>query len=318
MHPQEHPLRWQHGCVREGVGVESSLRRVAGRFAERAVEDFFAGSERREFVIDAASSVEFAAKGLIARHAAPKLYDVKDSPPLSDDELYVIAPDRYPDRERPGVDQWTSAFNGLLRRTMIAGRDAAARAAKLAMTHDHMVVDVAAANRLFDARNAAIHIGDIDESEMNRLAKDFLKAFTGLSAALYAPGVMLFGNLATIANPKHMKVDRSPKVDAHVQVVLAYRRFHFGVARPPRRSALAVAGDTTRCPACDQRAHVTIQQPHDVLQHRVSLRERSKPAETLDCLYCGLTVYGHDQIAYAQHEFPGFQDVLFDPLDGYR
>lgn len=304
--------------MREGVGVESSLRWVAGRFAERAVEDFFAGSARREFVIDAASAVEFAAKGVVARHDASKLHDVKDAPPLSDDERYVVAPGRYSDHDRPGVDRWASALEGLLDRATIAGRDAAASAARLARTHNQLTVDVAAATRLFDARNRAVHIGDIDESQMDRHARDFLKAFTALGAALNAPGGTLFGNLAVIADPRHMKVDRTPKVDTRVQVALAYRRFHYGVVSPARRSALAVAGDTTRCPACGQRAHITVQQPHGVPQHRVSAWERGEPADTLDCLYCGLTLYGQSQISYAQRQFPGSQVESFDPLGYYQ
>jgi hypothetical protein len=153
---------------------------------------------------------------------------------------------------------------------------------------------------------------------MNRHAEDFLKSFAALSFALYAPGGALFGNLARIADLKHMKVDRSPQVDARVQVALAYRRFQYGVIAPLRRSALAVAGDTTLCPACRQRAHVTIQQPHEVPQHRVAPRERGKRVRTLDCLYCGLILYGQDQIVYAQQEFPGSQDVPFDPLNEYH
>jgi hypothetical protein len=303
--------------VREGVGIESSLRWVAGRFAERAVEDFFASSARREFLINAAASVEFAAKGVIARHDVPALYVVKDAPPLSDDERYVLTPGSYPDSDRPSTERWASILDGLLDRPTISGKDAAAVAAKLALVHDQIPVDVAAATRLFNARNRAAHVGDIDEARLDRHAKDFLKSFSALSAALQAPGLTLFGDLVPIANQRHMRAVRSPKVETQVQVVLARRRFRSGAVLPARRSTLRVAGDTTRCPACDQDAHVTTQPPHDVPLQRLPPREHGKPVDTLDCLYCGLTLYGRSQITLSQREFPAAHNQFFDPLDHY-
>jgi hypothetical protein len=86
---------------------------------------------------------------------------------------------------------------------------------------------------------------------------------------------------------------------------------------PARRSTLRVAGDTIHCPACAQDAHVTTQPPHDVPLQRLPPREHGKPVDTLDCLYCGLTLYGRSQIAFSQREFPAVHDQFFDPLDHY-
>lgn len=276
---------------------------MAARFAQRAVSDFFAGSARREFLIDAATAVEFMAKAVIAQHDPVALF-TSGSSPLSKDELALLDPP--PDHERtPDVDaDREAALASVLARQTLRGREAVQVAASLAAKDNDIIVDVSAARRLFDARNRAIHIGDVDEPQIDGHAKDFLRVFEALTTAAHEIPQVMFGDLYSIADQRHMAVGRSPSVDVRVQVTLAKNRFHYGVVSPARRSRLPVAGDTISCPACRCQAHVTDQPPQSAPPERITGAEFDSTSRTLDCLFCGLTLYGQRQITRAQREFP--------------
>jgi len=282
--------------VREGVGIESSLRWVSARFAQRALTDFFDGGQQREFVIDAAAAAEFTAKTIVARHDVTALFD-PDHRNFSPAQLHLLDPHDNAGILVHGSPERIKALDGLVASITITGLDAARAARSLA----DIEVDLAAASRLFDARNAAIHLGDLDESHADRIARDFLSVVNALWAGVGFNDRALWGDLRSIATPKHLRSSRTPVQDAEVRVARA-RRDHFSsVISANRRGRLPLADADTRCPACNSPAFTTMQPVGTAPERCIPPTRREQPVEVLDCLVCGLVLYGTKQIEWATH-----------------
>lgn len=290
--------------MREGVGIQSSLQWVAARFAQRAVEYFYESSAHREFVIDAAATVEFAAKAVIARHQVTVLFDVKGQPSLSSDQLFVLDP-AGSNQARPSAPAWDEALDRLVEMETVSLTDAVGRADDFG----DLDVDRSAAKRLVVARNRAIHIGDIDQATTDRLGSDFLTVCTSLWEGLSEPLYILWGDLEPIANSQHMRSDRGAKQEAQVRVVLARRHWYsFGAVGGVYRSHLQVTGDTVPCPACQNPAHISFRPTSAAPPECLHQTELDKPVETLECLFCGLTLFGARQIQLAIPDYAGGQE----------
>ncbi|MDP1793669.1 MAG: hypothetical protein Q8K63_05980 [Acidimicrobiales bacterium] len=288
--------------MREGVGVENSLRWVAARFAQRAVEDFFEGSQHREFVIDATTAIEFLAKAIVARHDVTRLYELDDGEELTTAQCLVLNPALGPDSERPvGIDR-EEALIWLAQQGQTIN---ASKAVKLAT--NSVTIDVAAADRSINARNAAVHIGDIDAAQVDRLAGDFIKVSMQLWAGLSHHESELWGDLSPIAHPNYMKSDRTPVRDAEVRVVRARRAFYGSGLTGNRRSRLTAGVGDTRCPSCHGRAVVTTQPVGSAPERCIPPSQRELPVEVLDCLICGLVLFGRRQIDWASRSYPASQ-----------
>jgi hypothetical protein len=107
--------------------VENSLRWVAARFAQRAVEDFFEARQHREFVIDATMAIEFLAKAVVARDDVTNLYKLDKGQELTTAQRLVLNPALGPASEQPvGTDRdealaWDLSGGGVHDADVVAG-----------------------------------------------------------------------------------------------------------------------------------------------------------------------------------------------------
>lgn len=300
--------------MREGVGVENSLRWVAARFAQRAVGDFFEGSQDREFVIDAAMAVEFAAKSVVCRHDVTDLYELVDGAELTPAQRLVLNPRLGADCDRPIGSVRDDAMAWLLEEgKTISAAEAVRKSRK------RLEVDVSAADRLIEARNAAVHLGDVDARQMDKLARDFVKVIRQLWTGLEHNVTEVWGDLVSIADAKYMKSDRTPVSDAEVRVVRARRAFFSAGLSGNRRSRLPFVDNPVHCPACGQGGAILTTQPvGSAPEVCLPLRLRDLPVEVLDCPVCGLALFGTKQITWAAHAYPQTRAEPWQPSDHYR
>jgi hypothetical protein len=299
--------------MREGVGVEASLCWVAARFAQRAVEDFFEGSQHREFVIDAAAAVEFAAKAVVARHDVNELYELRKGTELTDAQRLVLNPSLGPDDARPIGEAREAAMQWLLQNgRTISGTKA------LTLASRRTSIDAKATANLFKARNAAVHLGDIDSLALDGLAHDFLHGCVGLWAGLPRNESDLWGDLAPIADVKFMTSDRTPEDDAKVRVIRSRRHWHASGISANRRSRLDFAEANEQCPSCHQAALVSTQPMGSAPELCVPEHQRQSPVDVLDCPSCGLTLFGTTQIDWARRAYPPHVSQPWNPIDAYR
>lgn len=281
--------------MREGVGVQQSLAWVAARFAQRAVEDFFDGGQHREFVIDSLSAIEFAAKAVVASNDVNDLFSLDEDVKLTEAQRMVLDPKLSTDKDRPVGEARAEAMNWLLHKGItISAAEAVRKAGK------SLVIDIAAADRLIKARNAAAHLGDIDVRDVDKLARDFLKVCIQLWAGLNHSEDELWGDLAPIADLNYMKETRTPERDAEVRVVRSKRAFHGLGLSGNRRSGLTFADASVRCPACGQKAIITTQPVGSAPPRCIPLGSRELRVEVLDCPVCGLILFGVKQIKWAE------------------
>ena len=300
--------------MREGVGVENSLRWVAARFAQRAVEDFFEGSQDREFVIDAATAVEFTAKCVVSRHDVTDLYELIDEAELTPAQRLVLNPRLGTDGDRPIGSVRDDAMAWLLQEgKTISAAEAVRKARK------RLEVDVSAGDRLIEARNAAVHLGDVDPRQRDKLARDFIKVIQQLWTGLEHNVTELWGDFASIADAKHMKSDRTPVSDAEVRVVRARRAFFSSGLSGNRRSRLPFVNNPVHCPACGQGSAIVTTQPVGSAPEACLPRSlRDLPVEVLDCPVCGLALFGTKQITWAEHAYPRTRSEPWRPSDHDR
>ena len=299
--------------MREGVGVEASLCWVTARFGQRAVTDYFDGGQHREFVIDAAAAVEFAAKAVVARHDADGLYELDDGAELTRAQRLVLNPALGPDKDRPiGSDREDALIWLLQEGKTISASDA------VKLAGSRTAVDVSAANRLIQARNSAVHLGDVDSAKVDKIARDFLRVIGQLWIALNRNDTELWGDLVAIAAVNYLKADRTPVRDAEVRVVRAKRSFHGSGLSGNRHSRLPFVSDSVRCPACGHGAILTTQPVGSSPPVCIPDSQRDKPVDVLDCPVCGLALFGMKQIRWAEHAYPYVESKAWHPADFYR
>lgn len=278
--------------MREGIGVEASLRWVSARFAQRAVEDFFERSQDREFVIDAVTAVEFAAKAVVARCDVSRLFKLNKNSVLNDAQLLVLKPVAGTD-DAPTEQLREEALASLLSLISISARDA------ITVANELFPVDLGRATRLIEARNAAVHLGDVDPVVLDELATDFLSVATCLWAGLGREAVEFWGDLNSIANAEHLTSQRSPTLDAKVRVVLARRHWVGSGTAANRRSRLDFGEAGVRCLACGHGAVLSTHPAGSAPERCVPESSKSLPVEILDCPACGLSLFGQVQLDWA-------------------
>lgn len=277
--------------MRDGGGAEATFLEVVPRFSQRAVEGYFAGLAR-EFTIDAATAVEFAAKAVVARHDVKRLY--RDPTKLGPDHLGLLDPSARPGDAQILGSARSQALDELLAMPTVSAREAVTWASS------RVDIDVAAAIKLLNARNRAVHIGDTELAEIDDLARVFGETVIALSAPQRSQQ-RVFGDVAAIANTTCMSSSRSPDVDAHVRVMLARRRWLAMGADRGRRSKLGDPRSVDRCPACDGPAHISVVPPGSAPALCLDSGDTNVPLRALDCLHCGLILYGERQIRVARH-----------------
>jgi hypothetical protein len=279
-------------------GVARSLWEEACRNGQRACESFFLG-QTKVFVIDAGATIEYLAKHTVARADPKNLYDPSIRQNLTTDDLFVLDPHKYcldsNGHVRIDIDQSAAevalAHLGELR--TISGKVAI----NLANDPQHLkgAMDAASAHLLREARNRALHIGEFPD-DPDLLAKAFLDVVQSMSHRL-EPG--LFGDWRDVATTSHMTSKRRPIPEMEVRMSFAKASWYRPVSTH-RRGRVKLADDQTTeaCPFCLKPAAISQLLGTEVPERSLDPSERSSSVTALDCLYCGLELFG-EQVAEA-------------------
>lgn len=236
--------------MRERVGIAPSLRWVSQRFAQRTLVGFFA-EQWREFLIDAGTAVEHAAKAVVAKDDPTRLFTESDQANLTDAQLVVL-------RGRAtspniAVADWDLAVAQLAAKHTIGARAAVQFAFELCGGRD----DKVDANQILNVRNAAVHLGDLNVALIDDAAAALVRSLSAVwpsTGGGIRPSDM-WGYLAPVATVDHVTTSRGSRHDAEVKIVLARQRaLNVGqVAAHRRRQLSDHRGDAT-CPACGSAA----------------------------------------------------------------
>lgn len=156
--------------------------------------------------------------------------------------------------------------------------------------------DPVAAARLRYARNAGIHLGTFPP-DPTPYAADLI----GIVHHMTPRPQDVWGPWAGIATVDHLSTMRSPAHDAELRLAEAKARWDPSFVSNNRRSRSTVIpspdGATYRCPVCNNGAvRATTRQVPAVC---ITPAERDQEVGVLDCLYCGLVLFG-TQIAHAE------------------
>lgn len=276
--------------MREGVGIASSLQWVSQRFAQRALTGFFA-EHWREFLIDAGTAVEHAAKAVIAADNPVRLIVDRQRGQLSEADRAVLS--GRSSAPHTSAADWETSLSRVASMSTIRGKDA------VRIAHEDLGVelDVAATSDLLHSRNASVHLGDVDIRQLDQHAATLLASANVLWSAVGIRPESMWGYLAPVATVDHVQVHRTVDRDADVRLVLAKQHpYVLGAINSARRSGFLIDGDLT-CPACGAAAFRTTD-----LAARYSGRipDNVDPyamLDILDCLVCDLELLG-SQIDY--------------------
>jgi hypothetical protein len=271
--------------MKDGVGIAKSLHAEAARFAQRATSEFF-GRQYIAFVIDAGTAMEHLAKAVVADADPLRLFTKVDREGFDAAERRVIC----------GGSEPPPTWNELLRVVgSIASKHtiSADSAIRLASKTLPNAVNRGAAKRVSAARNAAVHAGEAPPlSEIDSVVADWFDVMTRLGVRRHP--AQLWGNWAPVATLDHLRTTRSPNVDAEVRVRQAYDSRSGLAIDNARRGRINIeeAHLTVRCPACRGHAAITMETSSMVPDYLQSAATED-PVRILDCLYCGLTLYGN-------------------------
>ena len=243
-------------------------------------------------MIDAVMAVEFAAKAIVAGHDVSKLFMVTKNSGVTEAQLEIL--NRGAGTGAALTEEAHHAGLLLLRQVKsISARNAIAFANRVSR------VDVERAERLIDARNAAVHLGDVDSAALDELAADFLAVLGHLWEGVGRDAVECWGDLTAIATANHLTSERAPALDAEVRVVLARRHWFGSGTSANRRSRLDFGKAEVRCPACGHGAVLSTRPAGSAPERCIPESAKSLPVQILDCPACGLSLFGDVQLDWA-------------------
>jgi hypothetical protein len=279
--------------MRNGVGIAKSLHREAARFTQRAVAEFF-NRQVIAFIIDAGTAMEHLAKAVVADNAPLHLFKKVDRDSFTPMECRVICGGS----EAPPVWEELGPIVDRIAGLWMIGVDQAVHLASRKFVEGG--VDRGAAKRVSTARNAAVHAGESPAyTTVDAIATDWLAVMRALGAN-QSPGE-LWGNWAPVATTEHLTTQRTSEADAQVRMRRAFNNISGLAIDNARRSWIKLdsSNETTRCPVCHSAAAVTALSPSRFPEHLQAATASEAESRVLDCLYCGLALYG-TQIDYAQ------------------
>ena len=277
--------------MKDGVGIAKSLHKEACRFTQRAMGEFF-GRQYIAFIIDAGTAMEHLAKAVLADTDPLRLFTKADREGFGAPERRVICGGGEPP---PTWDELLLIVASIASKQTIS----VASSIRLASKTLPQAVSRGAATRVSAARNAAVHAGEAPPlADIDRVAADWFGVMTTLGVGIHP--MELWGNWAPVATLDHLCTLRSPKADAEVRVRRAYNSHSGFVVDNSRRSRIKLRDTDSAvvCPACHGDAAITMQLSSMVPEHLVAAATEKDRVRVLDCLYCGLTLFG-TQIEFA-------------------
>ena len=280
--------------MEHGLGITEHLRRVAQRSAQAALRHYL-DHHVFEFIASAGTAVEFLAKAIIALHDPAHVFETPEE--LTDGERRVL--------EAPSSERPPPLFNDLIKaRGSLAGKktiratDAFKVAANLLEHRDH-TLDPSTATRLWNARNAALHLGDVPIEPPNDLAAIFVPLAEQLWMALGREGPELWGYLTSAAVAVGKNLDYA-SWDATRRIIRAQgRASELGPVTMNRRTRLVGQEVNATCPACRGPAHISSAPPGSAPEGIIAPEHANDRVFVLDCLICTLTLFGEHQLRAA-------------------
>lgn len=282
--------------MKDGVGIAKSLHKEACRFTQRAMGEFF-GRQYIAFIIDAGTAMEHLAKAVLADVDPLRLFVKADREGFGAGERRVICGGGEPP---PTWDELLLIVASIASKQTIS----VARAIRLASKTLPQAVSRGAATRVSAARNAAVHAGEAPPlANIDSVAADWFGVMSVLGVRTHP--MELWGNWAPVASLDHLCTTRSPRADAEVRVRRAYNSRNGLVVDNARRSHIKLrdVDSALECPACHAAAAITMQLSSMMPEHLLPTAEDRDQVRVLDCLYCGLILYG-TQIEFAAARWP--------------
>lgn len=271
--------------MEHGLGIVTELRQVGQRFAQRAVADVLDG-HRREFVIDAGSTIEFLAKAVVGQDDPVEVIKPTARSRVTEHERALLLAPHH--RQSILTHRYAAAArNQLSKRQTISALCAIERAA--ARLGDSAFES--AAKGIWRSRNAAVHLGHDPGPDLHERADWFVQAAETLWCVLGRNTVELWGWAVDVAELGVLGRAGHPRERARARVARArLREAELGTATLRRRSLLHRIPET-RCPVCEADAFLT---PAQASEAPLGVREPhlyAEPVRVLDCLICGLVLW---------------------------
>jgi hypothetical protein len=253
--------------------------------AQRAADDFCYQRERA--ATEAGAALEYAAKMVVAQLMG--LHDVfTDRPTLSDAELWVAGDHAARAGSPPSPNDIAAARASLLDRHSITPDLAVKKALKGVEEAQRSAIRTAA-KTVIRARNAVVHLGDSDVP-LAELADAFVAAVEAMWRLVPAAAPGLWGVFSDVAKVGVLGRRETWEHDKAIRIAQARDRFHSMGTIFVQRSNQTAGLYESKCAVCNSAAFYdpASRQPSPSLVPRA-------PDETvavLDCLVCGLTLWG--------------------------
>lgn len=255
------------------------------RCAQRGLAAFF-DRQYQGFVFDAGATLEYLVKYVVANDDPTLLYKESVRRELTLDEQFVLDPLRSKEHPLDYAHQQT-VIARLLKRRTINAHDTL----RIANDSKHLGGGIALdeATRVRGARNAALHIGVFDR-DVDPVAAAFLTVVASMSPALPEG---LFGDWRDVATTFHLTSNRDHLAEMEVRLCAAKSWWYFQHRRH-RLDALQLdpRHATRACPFCGNGAAIGVADGAHLPPWCVADHERFGTVAILDCMHCGLELYG--------------------------
>lgn len=252
--------------------------------AQNAIGDFCYARERSA-AIGAGTALEHAAKAVVAHRVGVRDVFV-GRPTLDGPQLWVAG-----DHEARAGSPPASEFIATARRSLLELRSISAREAitsALPMVDGRSRADAQrAAWLVLEARNAAVHLGDVD-TPIEELCDAFIVAIEAMWSLIPAAGGA-WGVFTKIARVGVIGRDEL-SADAAIRLAHARDRFYSMGTIYVRRRNFVAGLSTVECPVCASAASYD-QRCMDPAPEFIP-RSADGSVALLDCVVCGLTLWG--------------------------
>lgn len=268
------------------AGIGSSLTRASVAAAQRAAEDFTALRAERA-VVESGLAVESAAKAIVAAVDGPTAVFV--SKDLTEHERWLIGDAEISDEQMPAGVHADEARAAFLARETISARKAINKA-QPSLEAPHRGTATRAAHDIMASRNSSAHLGRV-AGKIGDLADTFLTAIEPMWTALHLPTDQWWGCFRAVARRGALGRRDTWQLDRDARLALACEHAHaVGVVGLARRRQVVYDDVRANCPACGSAARYN---PHSrELPPSVVNANEDGTVALLDCIVCGLTLWG--------------------------
>ena len=278
----------------QGINVAASLLTETKRCSERAAGSFFA-RQYPAFVLDAGLVVEYLAKYLIADQNPLDLYSGSARRRITPHMEAVLSHPRTSNELT--MNERGVALEQLSKVNTITGKVA------VEVLNGPNFLDgdiyVEGATRLREARNMGMHLGEFPQEVPSSLATDLIAVVDSMTARRTHLRRELWGIFPDVVTRDHLCAPRSATAEAEIRICRARWAWLHAPGAVHRLSSFQISGSRTmKCPVCTNIAGLSTTVGEQTPEFCTETHERGQQVDVLDCLHCGITLYG-GQIAAA-------------------